>query len=136
MGDLYAEKARALVGCRFRPQGREAATGLDCVGLVVVAFGIRHESVPRNYRLRGRHRAELERRLDEHFRRIAITRAAPGDVLLFQIADCQSHLAIQTDVGFVHADARLGRVVESSGPANWPIVAAFRCGAPKLHEAV
>lgn len=34
---LVVEAARGLVGIRFRPMGRTAAVGLDCVGLVFAA---------------------------------------------------------------------------------------------------
>ena len=35
--DGIVARARALIGTRFRPQGRSAAEGLDCVGLVALA---------------------------------------------------------------------------------------------------
>jgi hypothetical protein len=35
------------------------------------------------------------------------------------------HLGIMTDRGFVHADARLGKVVETPGLPIWPTIAVF-----------
>ena len=47
----YAERARALVGTRFRAQGRGVG-GLDCVGVVLATFGLPLHLVRRDYRLR------------------------------------------------------------------------------------
>ena len=43
----FAERARALVGTRFRPQGR-SELGLDCIGLVVATFGLDPEEIRRD----------------------------------------------------------------------------------------
>lgn len=122
----FAERARALVGTCFRPQGRSVQTGLDCIGLVIQTFGICPESVRRDYRLRGDHRAELEQQLSRHFRRTPASSCRPGDVLLLDVAHDQQHLAVRTTLGFVHADARIGRVVETPGQPGWPIVCVYR----------
>lgn len=122
----HAERARALLGARFRAQGREAKTGLDCVGLAIVAFRLQGEPIRRDYRLRGDYRRELMAAMLKYFRRVSRRRRRPGDLLLMQIAPEQLHLAIQTPAGFVHADAGLGRVVETPGEPRWPVLAAFR----------
>lgn len=119
----YAERARAQLGTRFRPQGR-GAQGLDCVGLVLATFAIPPGQVRRNYRLRGDHMRELGASLAHHFRRVRC--AAPGDVLLIKIADDQLHLGVRTDAGFVHAHAGIGRVVETPGEPPWPVAAVYR----------
>lgn len=121
----YSERARALVGTRFRPQGR-SNEGLDCVGLVLAAFGLPSDKVRRNYRLSGDHRAELEKGLLQHFHAVGAKDVRPGDVLLLQVACDQLHLAIRTSAGFVHAHARVGRVVETPGAPEWPLLAAYR----------
>lgn len=118
--------ARALVGTRFRPQGRSRDLGLDCVGLVLCAFALPEDAVRRDYRMRGDHRREMLAAMAKPFRRIARTQRRRGDVVLLKVASQQLHLAILTDGGFVHADARRGKVVESDGTPPWPIVAAFR----------
>jgi cell wall-associated NlpC family hydrolase len=117
------ERARLLVGCAFRSQGRDPKLGLDCVGLVMNAFRIEPGQVRRNYRLKGSHKSELESQLSSFFR--SVTSPQPGDVLLCQIAHMQVHLAIHCGDSFVHADARLRRVVETPGQPCWP-TAAFR----------
>jgi lipoprotein Spr len=121
----WVARARAMVGTRFRPQGRSDA-GLDCVGLMIAAYALPPESVPRDYRLAGAHGAAILDGARRHFRRIPRRQARPGDALLFLIDERQSHLAVKTERGFVHAHAGLGRVVETPGAAEWPLVAALR----------
>lgn len=122
----FADRARALVGTRFRPQGRDPATGLDCIGLVAACFDIPSERVPRDYRLRGGDLSRIKREMGEHFRRVPLAKRRPGDVLLFSISAEQAHLAVGTPEGLVHADARLRRIVERPGPMPWPLAAVFR----------
>lgn len=119
-------RALALVGTRFRPQGRDPALGLDCVGLIAAVFQIPPESVPRDYQLRGDRRAEIVDAMSRYFRRVSPGNCRAGDVLLLDIAGRQSHLAIQTHSGIVHADAGIGRTVERPGEVPWKIVAVFR----------
>ena len=121
----YAGRARALVGTRFRPQGR-GEHGLDCVGLVLSTFGIRASDVRRNYRLRGDHREEIEREMARFFRRTAGAPARPGDLMLLQVSSDQLHLAVRTAAGFVHAHAGIGRVVETPGEPQWPVLGTYR----------
>lgn len=122
----HVARARALVGTRFRPQGHNPDHGLDCVGLVVTVFDLGQTSIRRDYRLRGRHRAELQNRALIWFRPISRRQCRPGDVLLCAVAADQIHLAIQTEAGFIHADAGLGYIVETPGTPTWPILAVFR----------
>lgn len=58
------------------------------------------------------------------FRRV--DNAVAGDLLLCAVADNQLHLAVVTERGFVHADARLRRVVETPGAVPWPVLSAHR----------
>ena len=121
----FADRARALVGIPFRPQGRELHA-LDCVGLVLRTFDLPTDDVRRDYRLRGDHRAELARELKQHFRRLRKAEARSGDVLLMAVRDDQMHLGIRTQQGFVHAHAGIGRVVETPGLPQWPVIGAYR----------
>lgn len=128
--------ARALVGVRFRLHGRCPASGMDCVGLVAAALeggglaGVR-AAAPCGYRLRGG-------RVEDH---VAALRAAglipvdderPGDVLLVRAGVAQFHLMVATGigdgVGYVHAHAGLGRVVEMPGRSPWPVLGRWRVG--------
>jgi len=117
------ERARSLVGCAFRPQGRDPTIGLDCIGLVVAVFQIEPRQVRRNYRLGGPHGGELETELARFFQRVTAPQA--GDVLLCEIARTHTHLAVHCGRSFVHAHAGIRRVVETPGEPGWPIT-AFR----------
>lgn len=123
-GERVLAAARALVGVRFRPQGRDPAFGLDCVGLVAVALARAGAVVtmPRDYGLtRGV--------LPTDAVPAAMVRCggeAAGDVLVCRVSATQLHLAIRAADGIVHADMAARRVVERGGPVPWPIEAAWR----------
>lgn len=125
-GEQAARKARALIGTRFRPQGRDPASGLDCIGLVAAAFEIAGGQIRRDYRLRGDHRGEIEAGLLRWFRKVGARSRRAGDVMLMRAGADQLHLAVISSGGFIHADARLGRVVETPGQPLWPVLAVFR----------
>ena len=116
-------RARALIGTRYRPQGRTAADGLDCIGLVALAVGARN--VPRDYALRGgsvpRLTAELKAAGLGRVREMAA-----GDVLVLAPGPDQLHLGLFTGVGLVHGDAGIRRVVERPLPLPWPVLGIWR----------
>lgn len=125
--------ARALVGVPFRLHGRSAQTGVDCIGLAVLALaraghkGLGGDAVPMAYSVRG---GTLERFVDgmraAGLRTIRTARA--GDLVLARAGVAQFHLMIATGAGHVHADASLGKVVEMPGVSPWPVLAQFRWG--------
>lgn len=121
----YAMPARALVGTRFRPQGR-GPEGLDCVGVVLATFGIAAEEVRANYALRGEHLDELREALTRYFRKVPKSSLGSGDVMLLRVGEGQPHLAVRTRRGFVHAHAGIRRVVETPGLPEWPLLAVYR----------
>lgn len=121
----YGERARALVGTRFRPQGR-GERGVDCIGLVLATLGLEASTTRLNYRLRGDHRDEIERGLSQHLRKVPASQLRAGDVMLLYAARDQLHLAIRTTAGFVHAHAGIGRVVETPGMPEWPLLGVYR----------
>ena len=121
--DEIAARARGLIGTRFRPQGRTAAEGLDCIGLVALAIDARN--VPRDYALRG-HASD---RLVEELKAAGLVAAAslaPGDILVLAPGPAQLHLGIFTGTGLVHGDAGLRRVVERPLPLPWPVLGIWR----------
>lgn len=120
--DAIVAAARGCVGVRFRPWGREPALGLDCVGLVAWATGV---PAPRDYALRGGDAARAGAMMERAGLR-AIGSGEPGDVLLIDEGMGQLHLAILTDDGFVHADARLRRIVETPGRPAGRILSSWR----------
>jgi murein DD-endopeptidase / murein LD-carboxypeptidase len=115
--------ARGCVGARFRLQGRSVATGLDCVGVVALAYGC--ASVPGGYALRGADLAGVIAAI-EAAGFVRIDAPYPAALLLLAPGPYQHHLAILTDRGFVHADAGLRRVVEVPGLPRWPPVGIWR----------
>jgi hypothetical protein len=121
----YEVRAQALVGTRFRLQGRGEG-GVDCVGLVLSTFGISADEVRRDYRIANNDIEEVRTRLDEHFRRIGKAKLRSGDVMLLAAGKQQLHLAVRTERGFVHAHAGIRRVVETPGMPEWPLLGVYR----------
>ena len=121
----HAGRARALVGTRFRLQGR-SSEGLDCIGVVLATFGIDPAAARRDYRLRGEDPVELDAALLAHFRRLRARQLAPGDVMLMSVDKRQLHLAVKTADGFVHAHAGVRRVVETPGIPAWDVLGVYR----------
>ena len=122
-----AARACAVVGTRFRPQGRTAREGVDCVGVAAFACDIPSERVPRNYALRGEALEEIERQLrDLGCRRVEGHVLELGDIALCRPGPAQYHMVIITPFGFVHADAGLRRVVERPYPIPWTLLSAWR----------
>lgn len=122
-----AARACALVGVRFRPQGRDPEQGLDCVGTAALAAGIPIDRVPRDYALRGQTLVEIEHRLcDLGCRPVTGHVLELGDVVVCETGPAQFHMVIITPFGFVHADAALRRVVQRPYPIPWTLVGAWR----------
>lgn len=118
-------RARRRIGVRFRPQGREAEHGLDCIGVVTDAFGL--TDVRRDYRVRWSDVDGIAIGLAASgFVPVTPIAAAPGDVLVVRAGHAQLHVVLLTPAGFIHADAGLGRVVEVPGAVPWPIAGAWR----------
>jgi cell wall-associated NlpC family hydrolase len=120
------DRAQSLVGAPFRPQGRDPATGLDCVGVLLWSFAIPADRVRRDYRMRGAHGPEIEASLSAWFRRTRPDEVRAADVMLFAVSTEQKHLAVNCGNSFVHADASLRRVVETPMVGRWPLIATFR----------
>ena len=123
-GAGVAWRARALVGCRFRPGGRDPATGLDCVGLVLAATdGLCPPlRVPAAYRPRRTDWSAFEKAA-RACGLVQTDTAAPGDIVLVRTGPNQPHLLIQLEAGAtVHAHAGLRRVVLQPAPLPWPVL--------------
>ncbi len=127
-GVAIARAARTCVDASFRPQGRVPSQGLDCLGVVAIAYGGHLNALlPKGYCQRGGSEAAIAATIDAAgFRRIVPGEATEGDLLLLSTGPGQWHFAVRTDSGFVHADARLGRVVEVPGLPPWPMTGAWR----------
>lgn len=121
----YAARARALAGTRFRLQGR-GREGLDCVGVVLATFGLPPEAFRGDYSLRGNDEGEARGCLAEQFLSVSLKQLREGDVMLMKVAKDQLHLGVRTSAGFIHAHAGIGRVVETPGLPEWPLLGAYR----------
>ncbi len=130
--ETVVAEARALLGVRFAHQGRHAAHGLDCLGLLMVVAeraGLRFGAVlpgaldQRDYGSRP-DAVMLKARLDQWLMPRKGT-AQPGDVLLLDIQGEPQHLALVSDyplageVGMIHAYAPARKVVEHRYDAHW-----------------
>lgn len=126
MGDAAAASveagALALVGAPFRLHGRDAAHGLDCIGVIAAALRAAGWSgeVPSGYALRGGDADAVAARFDAVLmRRQPGDDGAAGDVMLFRVGPGQLHGAVRVTGGIVHADAGLRRVVMRPGVPDW-----------------
>ena len=131
-GERIAAAARALVGAPFRLHGRSETTGVDCIGLIVLALekaGCTAEGIaPSAYSARGGSAGAFADGLRAAGLR-RVRRERTGDVLLVRAGVAQWHLMIAVPGGHVHADAGLGRVVEMPGGSPWPTESRWRWGA-------
>ena len=83
--------------------------------------------MPSGYTLRSEVTEEMRpARFAKWVAPIPVCEAGAGDVLLVVAGAGQHHFLILLENSFVHADARLGRVVETPGPVSWPALAAWR----------
>jgi cell wall-associated NlpC family hydrolase len=115
-----------MIGTPFRLQGKNPATGLDCVGLVWAAYaaaGVRLVR-PCDYPLRGWARTRVEAALTATGFSPAGDAARVGDVALIAFAAGQFHLGLIGRASLVHAHAGLRRVVEA--PLDDAVRAAAR----------
>lgn len=127
--DRIVAQARALVGVPFRLHGRSAEYGLDCVGVVALAYAAAgHKGViPVHYALRGGDAARFAEGMRQAgLRRVRVQK--PGDVLLVQAGPAQFHLLLLVPGGFVHAHAGLRKVTQTPGDSPWPVLGAWRWG--------
>ena len=136
--DEIVARGRALIGVRFRPQGRSVAVGLDCIGMAAMAMGVPIDGVRRDYWMRSNDQDEVQKELaGRAFIRIDPIGAGPGDLMLVRSGPMALHTVILTDLGYLHADMRLRRVVEVAGSVPWSILSSWRhpdvwslCGKP------
>ena len=119
IGERVVGAALALLGVPYRRFGRDPATGLDCVGLVVCAHagaGITATAVPDRYRWRDVDGSTIDRWL-RAAGCVAVSDKAAGDILVQAMPGGQMHmLIVASDDLFIHAHAGLGRVVAMPGP--------------------
>lgn len=64
--------------------------------------------------------------MQRQFRAVPRRHARAGDVMVMRAGEAQQHLGIRTVNGFVHAHAGIGRVVETPGEPQWPVLRVYR----------
>lgn len=119
--------ALAMVGAPFRLHGRMPEHGVDCVGLVQLAYrqAGHRANAPLAYGLRSGNDGHAGRWLAEAGLR-SVDDTGQGDVVLVRPGPLQLHLMIAVPDGHVHAHAGIGQVVETPGEAPWPVIGRWR----------
>ncbi len=128
-GKAIANAAEEIIGSPFRLHGRNAGTGLDCVGAVVhclQAFGS-NPLPPSGYSLRNKSALPFARYARASGLVSVEGKINAGDILLARVGPGQMHLLIALgDEKFVHADAGLRRVTKLTGPLRWEVLEHWR----------
>ena len=91
------DRARACKGTPFHLHGRTPGAGLDCLGIVAVAYPVKDRL---DYRLADTLETMLAGLEAVGFVRVERT-AIPGDLLVFKIGH-HGHVAVATDRGMLH----------------------------------
>ena len=126
---MIAVVAASLIGARFRLNGRDPQTGLDCVGVILAALAATGRTAPPlpPYTMRRTQLTPFDRLATGEGLRDVSGPSAPGDVLVFRTGPAQWHAAIALEDGrIVHAHAALRRVVSSPVPPDWTIARHWR----------
>lgn len=90
-----------------------------------MAMGVKDARADYPVRMTDRRRIEAEFNA-YGFMRLPPDRALPADIVVVDAGHGHLHVVILTDAGFLHADARLRRVVEAPGPLPWPKLSVWR----------
>ena len=132
MNDQAVEIGRSLLGVRFRHQGRDPKTGVDCVGFCVVIaqeMGVDVKDMTVYHRTPSATR--LREMLEKILTAIPVTEATVGDVLLMRLGGIKPrHVALLSGDGkIIHAlnSLTINRVVEQDlNIYRHGVVAAYR----------
>ncbi|WP_426267864.1 hypothetical protein [Sphingomonas sp. LHG3443-2] len=102
----------------FRFQGRDPLVGLDCLGLVVLAFDLRELDAP-TYRVTDGDWHQVERGLAPWFGSTHRTTPTSNDLAVFRNPRC-FHFGVISGSHLVHADIVASKVVVRKMPARLP----------------
>jgi cell wall-associated NlpC family hydrolase len=118
----HVETARSLLNVPWVHQGRDPAIGIDCAGLVLLAFEM-HD--PTTYG-RHPHAGLFEQRCEHHLGPPVDDEPRVGDVVLlgFGRRGPSRHIGIIGDyiyggLSIIHTDSVVGRVVEHPFDDKW-----------------
>lgn len=132
------EHARAYTGTAFRHQGRDAATGIDCIGLVAIALrdaGYPYSEATAADYSRDPHEGLLEARLEALFGPpLPLSEMQADDIAVIRYGRQLRHVGIVGEwlydgvphLTLIHADSRIakgsveaGKVVEHRIDEGW-----------------
>ena len=128
-GNAIAAAAHALVGARYRPGGRDPATGLDCLGVVAASLAAVgwHARLPVRSTL---HRGDVRDAIEiAHLAGLVCPagNTLAGDIMMVRCSPIQLHLLIAAGAErFIHAHASLRRVVLGPSDPAWTFVGRWR----------
>lgn len=148
--DQILASARSFLGVRFAHQGRSAAEGLDCLGLLIATAekagcmvqGMRPSALDQCAYGSQPDTDYLQTMLATHL--LPVTDGMqPADILLLHIEERPQHLALVSDYpsageyGMIHAYAQTRRVVEHRLDEQWraAIHSVYRLGALKTQSS-
>lgn len=103
-------RAFALVGAPVKPLGRNPEFGLDCVGLALCAYELKHLPVP-PYRQHDGCWDVITASLSSNFREVRAEDVQAGDLAVLKLPK-SFHFAVLGSTSLIHADQRVGRIVE------------------------
>jgi cell wall-associated NlpC family hydrolase len=112
--------ARGCLGTPFHHQGRNAKTGLDCIGLIAhAAKAAGLEVQDRTDYARQPQGKELFAALEAHGF-VPVQEMIAGDVLVFRFNRAPQHVALALGHDrMIHAYAPVGKVVETGLGVSW-----------------
>lgn len=118
-------RARGLLDVPWVHQGRNPSVGIDCVGLLILAFEADPADHPTAYS-RSPHGGVIARQLRQHFGDPVPGGPQVGDVVLmgFGVHGEARHVGVIGDyvyggLSIIHTDSIVGRVVEHPFDAKW-----------------
>ena len=119
--------ARSYLGVPFCHQGRSICQGFDCVGLICQVLrdvGLKINS-HENYNRRPEKGLLLQAALDAGLIKLPpdslkdSSQYKQGDILLFRFGRSVEHAAFYTDIGILHADEKIKKIVEHGLTKSW-----------------
>jgi|WetSurSiteA1Bulk_404760.scaffolds.fasta_scaffold12247_3 cell wall-associated NlpC family hydrolase len=126
--DNFIQSARSFVGSPFKHQGR-TKNGIDCIGLIIIPLNelgfFSYDN--KNYKRYGFGDGLIEVIKKYCYELDSPYKLEKGDILLYSNGRSQ-HLAIYTGNSIIHANNKIGKVVEHSLDNYWitNISKAFR----------
>lgn len=112
-------EARSWLGTKWMHNQCLKGVGVDCINFiwaVTSQCGLEGSAVPSRYARIARYN-QIEQYLDEHL--IMTEQLIPSNILLFESAGFNNHVAFATDCGMIHASSTWGKVVEHPIDGIW-----------------